>query len=270
MSSEAPGGDVVLQGRDIAFAYAATADGCAFELSAPAIDVRAGEVLALCGPSGSGKSTLLSILAGLLRPRSGQVLLATAGGPVDLYRCAPGDWRRYRQYLGFVHQDPRDYLNDRRMVADIVADPLHIHGLLHSHRERCERALSVLQEVGITREQAQRKPGALSGGQRQRIAIARALVARPRLIFLDEPTSALDVSVQAAIIKLLQSLRHEAAYVLVTHDLPLARQLADRIAVLDRGRIVEMGETDHMLAQPESPVTRALLGLARMELDVIG
>lgn len=270
MSFDALAPNLVLQARDIAFAYAASTDGRAFELSVPAIDVQAGEVLALCGASGSGKSTLLAILAGLLRPRSGQVRLSTADGPVELYQCSARDWRRHRRHFGFVHQDPREYLNDRRVVADIVADPLHIHGLLRSRRERRDRALGVLQTVGITREQAGRKPGALSGGQRQRVAIARALVARPRLVFLDEPTSALDVSVQAAIIELLQSLRHEAAYVLVTHDLPLARQLADRVAVLDRGRVVELGETDRVLDRPESSVARALLGLARTKLDVIG
>src|SRR6185312_16545320 len=113
-----------------------------------------------------------------------------------------------------------------------------------SRRERRARALGVLQNVGITPAQAERRPGALSGGQRQRVAIARALVARPRLVFLDEPTSALDVSVQALVVELLRRLRREdgdRAYVLVTHDLPLARQLADRVAILDGGRIVELG-----------------------------
>ena len=273
MSSDTSGLEVVLQARDLAFAYTAAPDDRAFELSVPALEVRAGEVLALCGPSGSGKSTLLAILAGLLRPRSGQVRLSTADGSVDLYRCSARDWRRHRRHFGFVHQDPREFLNDRRVVADIVVDPLQIHGLLGSRRERRDRAISSLQAVGLTREQAGRKPGALSGGQRQRVAIARALVARPRLVFLDEPTSALDVSVQAAIIALLQSLRREVgqtAFVLVTHDLPLARQLADRVAVLDRGRIVELGEIDQVLDAPASAVAQALLGIARTELGVIG
>jgi peptide/nickel transport system ATP-binding protein len=126
--------------------------------------------------------------------------------------------------------------------------------------------------VGISREQAERRPGALSGGQRQRVALARALVAGPRLVFLDEPTSALDVSVQASIVELLQGLRREGgrtAYVLVTHDLPLARQLADRVAILDRGRVVELGEVGRVFRDPVSAVARELLGIARADLGAL-
>lgn len=127
--------------------------------------------------------------------------------------------------------------------------------------------------MSITRSQAERRPEALSGGQRQRVAIARALVASPRLVFLDEPTSALDVSVQASIIELLQRLReedHKTAYVLVTHDLPLARQLADRVVILEHGRIAEQGEIDCVFQAPASPVTRELLGIAQADLGALG
>jgi peptide/nickel transport system ATP-binding protein len=274
--------DTLLQARDLAFSYKGSSDARGFELCVGELDVRAGEVLALCGPSGSGKSTLLAILAGLLRPRSGQVWLSTREGPIVLYGCSTGEWRRQRRHFGFVHQDPREYLNDRRKVADIVADPLNIHKLSGvpagapatlggriadriarslrltgpcSRRDRRARAIASLQKVGITRVQAERRPGALSGGQRQRIAIARALVASPSLVFLDEPTSALDVSVQASVIELLQGLRQEdskLAYVLVTHDLPLARQLADRVAILDHGQIVELGDVDRVFREPSS------------------
>jgi peptide/nickel transport system ATP-binding protein len=254
--------ELILRATDLRFAYPAGPDGPGFELVVPSQEVAAGEALALCGPSGSGKSTLLAILAGLLRPAAGEVALSTDAGWVSLHTGTGREWRRHRRHLGFVHQDPREYLNDRRVVADLVADPLAIHGLF-GRRERRERAAAMLREVGITRAQAGRTPSALSGGQRQRVAIARALVARPRLVFLDEPTSALDVSVQAAIVDLLRQLRTEGArtaYVLVTHDLALARQLADRVVVLDRGRVVESGEAGRVLDTPASPVTRTLLG----------
>jgi ABC-type glutathione transport system ATPase component len=300
MSSTLTRAEVMLQASDLAFTYPSPIAEREFHLRTHALDVRAGEVLALCGPSGSGKSTLLAILAGLLRPSSGRVLLSTDGGPFDLYGCSPDDWRRQRRHIGFVHQDPREYLNDRRKVADIVVDPLRIHqlrgipvapatalderiadglaralglALWRSGRERRARAIAMLKRVGIGPDHAERGPGALSGGQRQRIAIARALVASPRLVFLDEPTSALHVSVQASIFELLQSLRRDderTAYVLVTHDLPLARQLADRIAILDHGQIVELGDINQVFREPSSPVTRELLGIARADLGSLG
>lgn len=295
MSSTSTRPEALLRARDLEFSYEAAPDGRRFELRVAELDVRAGETLALCGPSGSGKSTLLAILAGLLTPRAGRVWLSAEGGDTDLHGGPRAAWRSLRRHLGFVHQDPREFLNDRRRVADIVADPLVIHGLpgvpagahgtlagrvaerlaraLHlggpaARRERRARALQVLQNVGITAVQAERRPGALSGGQRQRVAIARALVADPRLVFLDEPTSALDVSVQASIVELLRRLQRDdgdRSYVLVTHDLPLARQLADRVAIIDGGRIVELGEVDRVFREPSSPIGRELLGIARAD-----
>jgi ABC-type glutathione transport system ATPase component len=284
--------DALLQARGIVFSHPAAADERAFELRIDNLAVRAGEVLALCGPSGSGKSSLVTILAGLLRPQSGQVLLNSDAGPIELYSCSSGEWRSQRRNFGFVYQDPREYLNDRRTVVDIVTDPLHIHKLpgvpveqrallarlpllvgQRCRRERRARALLALQKVGISPAQAERKPSSLSGGQRQRVAIARALVADPRVVILDEPTSALDVSVQASIVDLLRNLRQDddqAAFVLVTHDLPLARQLADRVAILDQGRIVELGDVDQVFQQPASPITRDLIGIARAEQAGLG
>lgn len=255
--------ELILEATDIGFAHPAGPTERGFELAVSRLEVRSGETLALCGPSGSGKSTLLSILAGLLRPGLGAVWHLTGEGRVDPCTSSARQWRQHRRHVGFVHQDPRESLNDRRIVVDIVADPLNIHGVL-GPRERREHAVAVLQEVGITRAQTERTPDALSGGQRQRVAIARAMVTRPRLIFLDEPTSALDVSVQAAIVELLQRFRERdrlAVYVLVTHDLALARQLADRVVVLDRGRVVDSGAVAQVFEHPASPVTRALLGI---------
>jgi peptide/nickel transport system ATP-binding protein len=255
--------ELVLEAAELRFAHPAGPDGLGFELAVSRLEVRAGETLALCGPSGSGKSTLLAILAGLLRPGAGSVRYMTEDGLVDPYAGTARDWRRQRRYVGYVHQDPREYLNDRRIVVDIVADPLNIHSIAE-RRTRRERAMAALQEVGITRAQAERTPAALSGGQRQRVAIARAMVTRPRLIFLDEPTSALDVSVQAAIVDLLRRFRtgdRLATYVLVTHDLALARQLADRVLILDHGHVVDGGIVDQVFGHPTAPMTRALLGI---------
>jgi ABC-type glutathione transport system ATPase component len=257
---------VVLTATGVEFAYGAESGEAGFHLVVPELEVRAGEVLALCGPSGSGKSTLLAILAGLKRPDAGRVRALIEGGLVDCYECSAKEWRRRRRHFGFVHQDALEHLNDLRAVVDSVADPLNIHGLLRGRSERRTAALALLQKVGLTAEQAGRRPGALSGGQQQRVALARALATQPGLVFLDEPTSALDVSVQAGVVALLQALRGEnadRAYVLVTHDLGLVRQLADRVAVLDAGRLIELGAVDEVFARPAAEVTRTLLELSR-------
>lgn len=284
MSISRTAAEPVLEARGVTFRHPAGPAGAGFELRLDRMEVRAGELLALCGPSGSGKSTLLAVLAGLLRPHTGRVLFWGGGEAVDLYGGPPSEWRRLRRHFGFVHQDPREQLNDRRTVDDSVADPLAIHGLPgdpappttlpqrlgdvfggRARRERLVRAVALLRQVGISADQAARTPAELSGGQRQRVALARALVARPRVVFLDEPTSALDVSVQAGIVRLLGQLRDQdpaVAYVMVTHDLPLARQLADRIAVLDSGCVAEIGPVESVLSGPTSAVTRELLAIA--------
>lgn len=287
-------GHVLLQARNLRFTYPGGTRASPFQLVVDQIDVRAGEVLALCGPSGSGKSTLLAVLAGLLRPSAGHVLVETSKGERDLYACTRSEWRSQRREFGFVFQDPRESLNDRRSVLEIVIDPLRIHGLptaseVADQDNICRRlanwlppatwsmrraheaaAFEILNKVGIKPDQAHRTPQRLSGGQRQRVAIARALITHPRMLFLDEPTSALDVSVQASVATLLKDLHQQdrkLGYVLVTHDLALARQLADRIAVLDEGRLVELGHVDQVLQSPTSPVTRRLLEIARSELS---
>ncbi|MCA8993228.1 MAG: ABC transporter ATP-binding protein [Planctomycetaceae bacterium] len=279
--------ELLLKARNLSFSYPGAA--CRqFQLRVDHLDIHAGETLALCGPSGSGKSTLLSILAGTTRPNSGEVHIVTRSGQFDVYKCGASKWRELRQEFGIVYQDPRESLNDRRTVLDIVTDPLRIHclpdklsptqgildGIAHwlqqtgptRSQARREIVLDTLKRVGITTEQAFRTPQRLSGGQRQRVALARALVARPRMLFLDEPTSALDVSVQASITSLLKSVHddeQQLAYVLVTHDLALARQLADRIAILDRGCIVELDTSDRILESPSSMTAQQILSIVR-------
>ena len=253
-------------------------DGSTFSLEVPVFQVQRGQSLFLCGPSGSGKSTLLRILAGLEQPGSGVVSF----GEIDLVYCPAAVWRANRKQIGVVHQDPREYLNDRRITADIVADVLAVHDLdgedapsptgwvahvaahlpwVRTSRRRHAKAETLLGRVGISVTEARRTPVRLSGGQRQRIAIARALVSDPALLFLDEPTSALDVSVQAGVMTLLAELKAERnlTVVMVTHNVGLACQFADRVVVMDAGRIVEDGEVEEVFRAPKCELTRKLI-----------
>jgi ABC-type glutathione transport system ATPase component len=282
MSSKPTPGDLLLRARNIRHQFPA-APGCkAFTLDVPALDVFRGKALALCGPSGSGKSTLLFVLAGLQRPNAGLVTFHADGKAEDIYGLPSSEWRAFRRRFGVVHQDPREHLNDRRRTIDVVADPLKIHGLPGSEpgppetlmdrladmlgwgrhrRGRRAKVAMMLKKVGITPDQARGTPEQLSGGQRQRVAVARALIADPELVFLDEPTSALDVSIQAGVIDLVAGLREERKFtiVLVTHDLGLVRQLADQVAILDQGRIIETGDADRVFQSPQADLTKRLL-----------
>jgi peptide/nickel transport system ATP-binding protein len=276
----------MLTARDIRLRRPPGPDGSAFDLNVENLAVERGQACFLCGPSGSGKSTLLRILAGLEKPDSGEVVFRQGETDFDFYRLPSKTWRQLRQDIGVVNQDPRESLNDRRGTVDLVADPLHVHGLAGGEgdcgwlarlvpalRVSCQRrneALDLLQRVGITRGQALRPPTRLSGGQRQRVAIARALISRPTLLFLDEPTSALDVSVQAGVMNLLARLRAERGLtlVLVTHALGLARQFAERVIVMDGGRVVEDGPTEAVLSSPQSNIARRLLEASLTPFDV--
>jgi peptide/nickel transport system ATP-binding protein len=215
-----------------------------------------GELLAVIGESGCGKSTLARLLIGLDAPQSGSVTIA--GTPVGQLAA-----RARAQAVQPVFQDPRGSLNPRRTILEILVQPLRLHGLGEpAGRER--RAREMLERVGLPQRLAAAFPAQMSGGQRQRVAIARALMLEPRALLLDEPTSALDVSVQAQILNLLQELRRETgmAYLLITHDLAVVRHVADRVAVMQAGRIVEEGAAEAVMQRPRHPYTRALLRAA--------
>ena len=224
-------------------------------LDGVSLDVRPGETLALVGESGSGKSTLGRVAARLQDADAGRVRVD--GEPIDGLRGAA--LRTFRRRVQMVFQDPFASLDPRRRVGDTIAEPLVIAGA--SRKEARARALDWLDEVGLPASAATRYPHAFSGGQRQRIAIARAMVCSPRVLIADEPTSALDVSVQERVLTLLEDLRarHDVACLFITHDLAVARRIAHRVAVLHRGRLVEIGPTDEVVGAPRHPYTRALL-----------
>lgn len=220
------------------------------------LDIQTGETLALVGESGSGKTTLGRMLALLLPPSEGQLEIA-GNSAVGLSRKALKPVRRNVQ---MVFQDPVSSLNPRQTVADILTEPLRNYRL-GDRAERTARVGELLDAVGLPLETAQRYPHEFSGGQRQRITIARALALNPAFIVADEPVSALDVSVQSQILNLLADLkaRYQLAFLFISHDLAVVHHIADRIAVMYLGKIVELTSRERLFSQPSHPYTRALL-----------
>jgi peptide/nickel transport system ATP-binding protein len=217
------------------------------------LELRSGRCLALVGESGCGKSTLARLLVRLEEPTSGTI---TMGG-ADLSALPGEELRKLRRHIQMVFQDPYSSLNPRLSVGEIVGEPLVVHRV----PARAARIAQLLTSVGLDPAARVRFPGEFSGGQRQRIGIARALALEPRVLVLDEPVSALDVSVQASIINLLRDLQHDGnvAYLFIAHDLAVVRQVADDVAVMYLGSIVEQGPADLVYSRPAHPYTTALL-----------
>jgi oligopeptide/dipeptide ABC transporter ATP-binding protein len=216
-----------------------------------------GETLGLVGESGSGKSTLARLLLRLDEPTGGTVRFDSA----DLFAASSRELRRLRREMQIVFQDPYASLNKRKTVEQIVSFPLQVHDRALSRKERGRRVAALLELVGLRPQHASAYPRQLSGGQCQRVSIARALALNPKLVVLDEAVSAVDVSIQAQILNLLRDLqdRLELTYLFVTHDLAVVRYMADRIAVMYLGRIVESAPRDALFANPQHPYTHALL-----------
>ncbi|MBP0596544.1 ABC transporter ATP-binding protein [Herbaspirillum sp. LeCh32-8] len=215
-----------------------------------------GETLGLVGESGCGKSTLAKMLLGLLEPSSGNVLFN--GREVD-----PGERKEHARHIQPIFQDPYSSLNPRKTVAEIVGLPLKIHGIGNG-AERDKKVRQILDLVGMPERTYGQYPNQLSGGQRQRVAIARALILRPDVLICDEPTSALDVSVQAQILNLLLDLKAEfgLTYLFISHDLGVVEHLVDRVAVMNKGSIVELQTREKIFSDAQHPYTRMLLASA--------
>ncbi len=215
-----------------------------------------GETLGLVGESGSGKSTVGRLLLRMIEPDAGEVVFDGH----DVFRAGKGELRRLRREMQIIFQDPFGSLDPRMTVEQIVCEPVVVHE--NGSRIRCrERAAEAMRAVGLDASALPRYPHEFSGGQRQRIGIARALILRPRFIVADEPVSALDVSVGSQIVNLLKQLQREFSltYLLISHSMPTVHYLADRIAVMQKGKLVEVGTTEQITSAPQHPYTRTLL-----------
>jgi oligopeptide transport system ATP-binding protein len=219
-------------------------------------DVQPGETLGLVGESGSGKSTTGYCIIQLLKPTSGSIVFEGT----ELTTLGREEMRRMRREMQIVFQDPYSSLDPRMTVGDIVGEPLIVHGI-GTRRDRSARIRDLLDVVGFNPSFTNRYPHEFSGGQRQRIGIARALALSPKLIVCDEPVSALDVSIQAQILNLLKDLQNDfgLTYLFIAHDLAVVRGMSDRIAVMNRGQLVEIGPAGEVYTNPQDDYTKALL-----------
>src|SRR5262245_32726644 len=225
-----------------------------------------GETLGLVGESGSGKTTVGRAIINILRAMTysveitGEILYYRSTETVNLAPLDKAAMRPYRSDIQMIFQDPYSSLNPRMSVGQIVEEPLKIH-TKQSPAERRERVMWLMDKVGLSRDYIHRYPHEFSGGQRQRIGIARALATNPKIVIADEPVSALDVSIQAQVVNLMQDLQQEfgLSYIFIAHDLSVVRHISDRIAVMYKGEIVELGDAETIYQNPQHPYSRTLL-----------
>jgi peptide/nickel transport system ATP-binding protein len=266
MTKEDPTAQIMLKADNLSKRFTVKSPGLVGRVTSEVLAVdnftmslKTGETFALVGESGCGKSTLAKIFATLLKPDGGTLFY----GETSIDSAGRQELRRIRKKLQLVFQDPYASLNPRLSIKDILIEPLLIHG----DRPRSEfhqAAVDVLNTVGLEASALQQYPHQFSGGQRQRIAIARALISNPELIIADEPLSALDVSVQSQIINLLMRLKKDRnlTYMIISHNLPVVSHMADRVAVMYLGSIVESGPVESIFATPQHPYTRLLISSA--------
>ncbi|SNT07993.1 ABC transporter [Antarctobacter heliothermus] len=224
------------------------------------MQVRPGTVMGLVGESGSGKSTMAKVLTGLVHPSDGTLTLGD--GPLPLARQR-GRKDPSRRLIQMVFQDPFSSLNARHRIGDILSEPLWLYGLEPDSGKRRNLAAAMLDLVGLSADAINRYPHQFSGGQRQRIAVARSLLARPRVLICDEPTSALDVSIQAQVLNLLKDLQSQFGLTIlfISHNLAVVRQMSDVITVLKSGKVVEAGASERFFTAPQADYSRTLLAL---------
>ncbi|WBB79257.1 dipeptide ABC transporter ATP-binding protein [Micromonospora sp. WMMD882] len=256
--------DLVLETRDLVKHFPLTRGivfkkqvGAVRAVDGVSIELRRGETLGIVGESGCGKSTLARLLVGLETPTSGDLFVQGR----NMSTMGATERRKGRRNIQLVMQDPYTSLNPRMTVGDIVGEPFEVHPDVLPKAKRRARVQELIDLVGLNPDHINRYPHQFSGGQRQRIGIARALALNPEIILCDEPVSALDVSIQAQVVNLLEKLQAELglSYIFIAHDLSVVRHIADRVAVMYLGKIVEIGTEDEIYEQPTHPYTQALL-----------
>ncbi|MGQ3176113.1 MAG: ABC transporter ATP-binding protein [Blastomonas fulva] len=252
----AAAGEPLLSVQDLRTDYPTRGGGVLHAVDGVSFDIRAGETVGLVGESGCGKSTLSRTLLRLVDPAGGRIVF----DGTDIASLSEKALKPWRRRVQMVFQDPYASLNPRRSVFDILESVLKVHGV-DDRAERRNRIAAILERVGLPADAARRFPNEFSGGQRQRIGIARALVLRPSLVVLDEPVSALDVSVQAQILNLLVELKEDfgLSYLFISHDLSVVRYIADRVMVMNKGKIVETGGYQDIWDRPRHAYTRSLI-----------
>ncbi|RRQ25700.1 ABC transporter ATP-binding protein [Rhodococcus sp. Eu-32] len=234
-------------------------DGVFRAVDSVSFSVDKGKTLAVVGESGCGKSTIAKSIVRLLTPTSGKIVV----DGTDISQLSEKALRPFRSRVQMVFQDPYGSLDPHLTAVDIVGEPLRLKGI-RSKSERAKKAAKLIDRVGLPKTALNRRPVEFSGGQRQRIGIARALAAGPEILVCDEATSALDVSVQAQVLDLLREIQSDTGltYVFISHNLGVVREISETVVVMSKGRIVEAGDTDDVLARPKEPYTRALRAAA--------
>ena len=221
------------------------------------MDIFQGETIGLVGESGCGKSTLGRSILRLIEPTSGHVKMSG----VDIMELRSSELRKQRRHMQIIFQDPYASLNPRMTIGNIIGEPLSIHRLVKTKKDKQDEVVQLLDEVGLRADMINRYPHEFSGGQRQRVGIARAIALKPKFIVCDEPVSALDVSIQAQIINLLSDLQKKLklTYLFISHDLKVVEYISDRVAVMYLGELVEVAQSEDLYKDPKHPYTQALL-----------